>query len=216
MENGLITIALTKGRILKETLPLLAAAGIKPAEDIDKSRKLQFETNRDNVRLLVLRGVDALTYIRNGVADIGVVGKDMLLEEGGDELYELVDLHIARCRLMTARPEGVVTQAKSGRRKVATKYVNLARAWYSERGLQADIIKLYGGMELAPVMGLAEEIVDIVDTGKTLHANGLVECDLIADISSRLVANKASMKVKHQSLQGLADAIQEAVGKIDQ
>lgn len=211
-EFRLITIALTKGRILKETLPLLEAADIVPTEDIHKSRRLQFSTSRDNVRLLVLRGADVLTYIRNGAADIGVVGKDMLLEDGGEELYELADLKIARCRLMTARPREVAKTHYNGRRRVATKYANVARRWYSGLGLQAEVIKLYGGMELAPAMGLAEEIVDIVDTGKTLHANGLVECELIAEISSRLVANKASMKVKNEPLRELADAMQAAAG----
>ncbi len=196
----MITVALTKGRILTETLPLLAAAGIEPQDDIESSRKLLFATNHSDVRLLVLRGADVLTYIRNGAADLGVVGKDMLLEDGGDELYELADLNIARCRLMTAGLRDVAPCSQTMRRRVATKYANVARSWYSRQGLQADIIKLYGGMELAPVMGLADEIVDIVDTGKTLRANGLVERELIADISSRLVANKASMKVKHSQL----------------
>lgn len=208
----MITIALTKGRILKDTLPLLAAAGIEPSEDIARSRKLAFATNRDDVRLLVLRGVDVLTYIRHGAADMGVVGKDMLLEDGGAELYELFDLNIARCRLMTAAIDGGAAAPRRARIKVATKYVNIARRYYAEQGVQADIIKLYGGMELAPIMALADEIVDIVDSGQTLRANGLQERDFIADISSRIVANKASMKVKHDQLKPLVDAISAAVG----
>ena len=200
----MITIALTKGRILKDTLPLLQQANVIPTEDIASSRKLVFETNQRDIRLLVLRGVDVLSYIRHGSADIGVVGKDMLMEDGGVELYELVDLNIARCRLMTAaikvkaQQEYVELTTKSAnysRIKVATKYVNVARRYYAEQGIQADIIKLYGGMELAPIMGLADEIVDIVDTGNTLIANGLEAKNHIADISSRLVSNKASMKV---------------------
>lgn len=206
----MITLALTKGRILKETLPLLEAAGITPLEDINSSRKLQFATSRADVRLLVLRGADVLTYIRHGAADAGVVGKDMLVEDGGSELYELHDLHIARCRLMTARPLDTQRSQSQTRLKVATKYVNVARAWYAKEGVQADIIKLYGGMELAPVMGLADEIVDIVDTGRTLTANGLEACDFIADISSRLVVNKASMKVKHAEITPIANTMAEA------
>lgn len=206
----MITIALTKGRIMRETLPLLRAAGIEPVEDIDSSRKLCFDSNREGVRLLVLRGADVITYLRHGSADIGVVGKDMLLEDGGEGLYELADLGIARCRLMTAGPAGAVAD-KSHRRRIATKYTRVARAWYASQGVQADVIKLYGGMELAPVMGLAEEIVDIVDSGKTLVANGLEARECIADISSRLVANKASLKVKHTALMPLVDAISAAL-----
>lgn len=212
----MITIALTKGRILKDTLPLLDAAGLRPEEDMSTSRKLVFSTNMKNVQLMVLRGSDVLTYIRHGTADIGVVGKDMLLEDGGRELYELLDLQIAPCRLMTAAPQQADGEAGpnagSTRLKVASKYVNVAKRYYAEQGVQADIIKLYGGMELAPIMGLADEIVDIVDTGNTLRANGLAPVDKIADISSRLVANKASMKVKHSELIPLVDGIAAAVG----
>jgi len=205
-----ITLALTKGRILKETLPLLKAAGIEPVEDISESRKLHIQTNRQDIDLLVLRGVDVITYIRRGCADIGVVGKDMLLEDGGEGLYELADLEIAKCRLMTAALNDYSSTAKS-RIRVATKYVNIAKAHYARLGLQADIVKLYGGMELAPIMGLCDEIVDIVDSGRTLKANGLVERDYIADISSRLVVNKASKKVKHDAVVGFIEAVQHAV-----
>lgn len=208
----MITIALTKGRILKDTLPLLAAADIVPEENIAESRKLVFSTNHDDVQLLVLRGIDVLTYIRYGAADLGVVGKDMLMEDGGDELYELHDLAIARCRLMTARQKQQVGRSAQSRLKVATKYVNIAQRFYAEKGIQADIIKLYGGMELAPIMSLADEIVDIVDTGKTLVANGLEPVNFIADISSRLVVNKASMKVKYDQIKSLTDLIASAVG----
>lgn len=207
----MITIALTKGRILKETLPLLASSGITPVEDISSSRKLRFSTNFDDVNLLILRGADVITYIRQGAADIGVVGKDMLLEDGGADLYELVDLDVAKCRLMTAGPVKVQHNNNEARRRVATKYVNVARSYYSSIGVQADIIKLYGGMELAPLMNLADEIVDIVDTGKTLKANGLEEREFIANVSSRLVANKASMKVKHARLKAIADSMADFV-----
>ncbi len=204
-----LTIALTKGRILIETLPLLAAAGIEPAEDISKSRKLAFDTNLPHVKLLVLRGSDVPTYVQFGAADMGVSGKDMLLEHGGDGLYSLVDLGIARCKLMTAAIKG--QPEKVGRIKVATKYVNVARRFYAEQGRQADFIKLYGAMELAPIMGLADEIVDIVDTGNTLRANGLESKIEIADISSRLIANKASMKMKHSLMQPIIDSISSTV-----
>ncbi len=204
-----LTIALTKGRILKETLPLLAAAGIVPSEDISKSRKLIFETNLPDVHLLVQRGVDVPTYVKFGAADIGVSGKDMLMEDGAEGLYEPVDLGIAKCRLMTAGIKGV--PPVQGRVRVATKFVNVAKRYYAAQGRQADIIKLYGGMELAPIMDLADEIVDIVDTGNTLVANGLEARDHIADISSRLIVNKASMKLKHERIQSLIDSIAAAV-----
>ncbi|MFT6388263.1 MAG: ATP phosphoribosyltransferase [Cellvibrionaceae bacterium] len=204
-----LTIALTKGRILEETLPLLAAAGIEPLDDISKSRKLAFETNQAYVRLLILRGIDVPTYVQFGAADMGVSGKDTLMEHGGDGLYSLVDLGIARCKLMTAGIKG--RPEKVGRIKVATKYVNIAQRFYAEQGKQADIIKLYGAMELAPIMGLADEIIDIVDTGNTLRANGLEARIDIADISSRLIANKASMKMKHKIMQPVIDAIADAV-----
>ncbi|TNF35556.1 MAG: ATP phosphoribosyltransferase [Gammaproteobacteria bacterium] len=206
-----ITIALTKGRILEETLPLLAHAGIEPLEDIKTSRKLVFETSREGVRLLVLRGSDVPTYVQFGAADLGVSGKDTLMEHGGDGLYEPLDLGIARCRMMTAGVVGV--PPKQGRIRVATKYVNIARRFYAEQGRQADIIKLYGAMELAPIMALADEIVDIVDTGNTLRANGLEARETIADISSRLIVNKAAMKVKHSQLQGIIDCLRGAVAR---
>jgi len=204
-----ITIALSKGRILDDTLPLLAAAGIEPGEDLHKSRKLIFATNRDNVKLVVLRATDVPTYVQHGVADLGIAGKDVLMEHGFDGLYEPLDLKIATCQLMTATIKGV--EPKTGRIKVATKFVNIAKRYYASRGIQADIIKLYGGMELAPLMGLADEIVDIVDTGNTLKANGLEARDLICHISSRLIANSASMKMKHSQLQPIVDLIAKAV-----
>lgn len=204
-----LTIALTKGRILKETLPLLAAAGIEPLEDIQTSRKLTFETSSPDVRLLILRGSDVPTYVEFGAADVGVSGKDTLLEHGNTSFYEPLDLKISKCLLMTAGIAG--KSLPPGRVRVATKYTRLAKRYYAEQGRQVDIIKLYGAMELAPIMALADEIVDIVDTGNTLKANGLESREKIAEISSRLIVNKASMKMKHQQLEALIDAIGSAV-----
>jgi len=206
-----LTIALTKGRILEETLPLLKAAGIEPLENMEKSRKLVFETNRADVRLLLLRGADVPTYVQFGAADLGISGKDTLMENGAEGLYEPLDLNIARCRLMTAGVKGQPTPP--GRIRVATKYVNIAKQYYACLGRQIDVIKLYGAMELAPIMNLADEIVDIVDTGNTLRANGLEPREHIADISSRLIVNKASMKMKHLLIQSIIDPIAAAVAK---
>ncbi|MDG1749212.1 MAG: ATP phosphoribosyltransferase [Porticoccaceae bacterium] len=204
-----ITLALTKGRVLKETLPLLELAGIVPAEDIFSSRKLVFSTNEKNVRLLLLRGSDVPTYVQYGAADIGVTGKDLLLEHQGGGYYEPLDLGIARCRLMTAVPVGV--SSSQGRLRVATKYVNIARQFYAQKGTQADLIKLYGAMELAPILDLADEIVDIVDTGNTLKANGLQSRHKIADISARLIVNKATMKTKYSDVQAIVDSLSKVV-----
>ena len=204
-----ITLALTKGRVLKETLPLLELAGIVPAEDIFSSRKLVFSTNEKNVRLLLLRGSDVPTYVQYGAADIGVTGKDLLLEHQGGGYYEPLDLGIARCRLMTAVPVGV--SSSQGRLRVATKYVNIARQFYAQKGTQADLIKLYGAMELAPILDLADEIVDIVDTGNTLKSNGLQSRDKIADISARLIVNKATMKTKYFDVQAIVDSLSQVV-----
>ena len=208
-----ITLALSKGRILTETLPLLAEAGIEPAEEISSSRKLVFASTRPGVRLMVVRGTDVPTFVRHGAADIGVVGKDVLLENGAEGLYEPLDLGIARCRLMTAGPVGWT--AGSSRVRVATKFTRVARRFFAERGVHADVIKLYGAMELAPVMNLADIIVDIVDTGNTLRANGLEPIDVIAEVSSRLVINKAAMRGKHDALQAIVDALTAAVARRD-
>jgi ATP phosphoribosyltransferase len=204
-----ITIALTKGRILKETLGVIAQAGITPVEDMELSRKLLFDTNVEGVRLLILRSSDVPTYVRFGAADLGVVGKDTLLEHGTEGLYEPLDLNIACCQLTTAGIIGV--SPKIGRFKVATKYVNIARKYYAERGSQVDIIKLYGAMELAPIMKLSDEIVDIVDTGSTLKANGLEVREKISDISSRLIVNKAAMKMKHSGIKEIIDSLEQVV-----
>lgn len=206
-----ITIALSKGRILEETLPLLADAGIELVDDIKKTRKLVFPTTDPNVRVLIIRATDVPTYVEYGGADLGVTGKDVLMEHGGDGLYEPLDLNISRCRLMTAGPKGETTPA--GRIRVATKFVDIARRYYATQGRQADIIKLYGAMELAPILGLADEIVDIVDTGNTMRANGLEERELIENISSRLVVNRASMKMKHKPVNAIIEKLAAAVDK---
>lgn len=204
-----LTIALTKGRILKETLPLMARAGLEPVEDISTSRRLVFDTNQKHIKIVILRGTDVPTYVRHGVADIGVVGKDILLEQGGEGLYEPLDLQIARCRLMTAAPVG--WNASGLRQRVATKYTNIARRYFAKKGIQTELIKLYGAMELAPIMGLADLIVDIVDTGNTLRANGLEPLEEIADISSRLVVNKAAMRARYQTIQPFIDNLSAVV-----
>ncbi|WP_309045418.1 ATP phosphoribosyltransferase [Marinobacter sediminicola] len=206
-----ITIALSKGRILEETLPLLAEAGIELIDDIKKSRKLVFPTSDPNVRVLILRATDVPTYVQYGGADLGVTGKDVLMEHGGEGLYEPLDLNIARCRLMTAGPVGEAPPV--GRIRVATKFVNMARRYYAAQGRQADFIKLYGAMELAPILGLADEIVDIVDTGNTLKANGLEARELIDHISTRLVVNRASMKMKHDHINPIIEKMAVAVDK---
>ncbi len=204
-----LTIALSKGRIFKETLPLLAHADIYPIDDPDKSRKLILDTNHDNIKLVIIRATDVPTYVQYGAADVGVAGKDVLMEHGGEGLYEPLDLKIAKCRLMTAGP--VDDKPVSGRLRVATKFVNTAKRFYAEKGIQVEVIKLYGSMELAPLVGLADRIVDVVDTGNTLKANGLTPLEHIADISSRLIVNKASMKMKHHRVKLLIERIAEAV-----
>lgn len=207
--NKKLTLALTKGRILQETLPLLASAGIRPLEDMARSRKLVFPTSHDDLQIVILRGTDVPTYVRLGAADIGVVGKDILLEHGAEGLYEPLDLGIARCRLMTAGPVG--WQHTGARVRVATKFVNIARRYFASRGINADVIKLYGAMELAPAMHLADIIVDIVDTGNTLRANGMQPLEEIAAISSRLVVNKAAMRSRHDALASIVERLAAAV-----
>ena len=204
-----ITIALTKGRILKETLPLLKKIGLEPVDDVFTSRKLLFPTNQENIRILILRGSDVPTYVQFGKADIGIAGKDGLLEHQGDGYYEPLDLGIARCKLMTAAPVGY--QPADGKLRVATKYTKVAREYYAQQGRQIDLIKLYGAMELAPIMDLADEIVDIVDTGNTLKANGLEAREMITEISSRVIVNKASMKTKFPEIKDILLALEAAV-----
>lgn len=210
--NDVLTIAVSKGRIFKETLPLLAHAGIVPIDDPETSRKLILDTNRPDVKLVVIRTTDVPTYVEYGAADLGVAGKDVLMEYGGEGVYEPLDLRIACCKMMTAGPKEATFQP-GGRIRIATKYVNCARRYFAARGDQVEIIKLYGAMELAPIVGLADQIVDLVDTGNTLKANGLQPLEHIADISSRLIVNKASMKMKHEKIRAFIDLIAEAVAK---
>ena len=206
--NSPLTIALSKGRIFKETMPLLAQAGIEPRDDPETSRKLILDTSQDDVKLVIIRATDVPTYVEYGAADVGVAGKDVLMEHGGNGLYEPLDLGIAKCRLMVAGPEDPVTDER--RLRIATKYVQSTRRYYADRREQVEIIKLYGSMELAPLVGLADLIVDVVDTGNTLKANGLVPLEHIADISSRLVVNKASMKMKHDRISELITRMRAA------
>ena len=204
-----LTIALSKGRIFKQTLPLLAHAGIVPEDDPETSRKLILETNHPRVKLVIIRASDVPTYVQYGAADLGVAGKDVLMEHGGEGLYEPLDLEIARCRMMVA---GIPDTAPAhGRLRIATKYVRSAERYFAAKGQQVEIIKLYGSMELAPLVGLSDLIVDLVESGNTLKANGLVPLEHIADISSRLVVNKASWKTKHRAVMALLGALREAV-----
>ena len=204
-----LTIALSKGRILKETLPLLEAAGITLLEDPENSRKLIFDTSRDDVKIIIIRATDVPPYVQYGGADIGVAGKDVLMEHGAEGIFEPLDLEIARCKLMVAARKDA--PEVTGRVRVATKFVNITRRYYASQGRQADVIKLYGAMELAPLVGLADRIVDIVDTGNTLRANGLEPTELIGEVSSRLIVNRASMKTRHGQIQSIIDAMEAAV-----
>lgn len=206
----MLSLALSKGRILDDTLPLLAKVGIEPLEDPRSSRKLMFDTVRGDVRLIVIRAADVPTFVEHGAADAGVAGKDVLVEHGGDALYEPLDLGIAACRLSLAGRPGCLDVGRR-RLRVATKYIEATRRYFTARGQQVELIKLYGSMELAPLVGLADVIVDLVDTGNTLRANGLEELDHIADITSRLVVNKASMKVKHAALSRLIADIERGL-----
>ncbi|CBL44225.1 ATP-phosphoribosyltransferase [gamma proteobacterium HdN1] len=204
-----LTLALSKGRILKDTMPLLDAAGIRLLEDPERSRKLIFDTSHPNVQIVIIRASDVPTFVEHGAADIGVAGKDVLMEHGAQGLYELLDLEIARCKLMVAAP--VNPPEVRGRLKVATKFLNITRDYYAAKGEQVELVKLYGSMELAPLVGLAHRIVDVVDTGNTLRANGLEPIELIGHVTSRLVVNKASMKMKHSIIRPLIDQLGEAV-----
>ncbi|KTG17893.1 MULTISPECIES: ATP phosphoribosyltransferase [unclassified Guyparkeria] len=206
-QSDQIVVALSKGRIFKETLPLLASVGIEPLEDPDKSRKLILETSDPSVRLLILRASDVPTYVQHGAADIGVAGKDVLMEHGGEGLFELVDLKIAQCKLMVAGKPGALDRA--GRIRVATKYTRSAESYFADRGRQIELIKLYGSMELAPLVDLGDCIVDVVDTGNTLRANGLEPLEHIAEISSRLIVNRAAQKLKHARVTDFVDRVEQ-------
>ena len=210
----MITLALSKGRIFEETLPLLRAAGIEVLEDPEKSRKLILSTNQADVRVLVVRATDVPTYVQYGGADMGITGKDTLLEHGSDGLYQPLDLQIAKCRISVAvRADFDYASAvrQGSRLKVATKYVAIAREFFATKGVHVDLIKLYGSMELAPLVGLADAIVDLVSTGNTLKANHLVEVEHIMDISSRLVVNQAALKLKQAPIRRIIDAFAKAI-----
>jgi ATP phosphoribosyltransferase len=204
-----LVIAVSKGRILREALPLLAAAGIEPCEDPDVSRKLILETSKPNIKLVIIRAADVPTFVEYGAADVGIAGKDVLLEYEGNGYYEPLDLKIAACRLMLAG-RGPVDNS-SRRLRVATKYAATTRRYFAEKGVQIEIVKLYGSMELAPLVGLADYIVDLVDTGNTLKANGLIAMEHVCDVSSRLIVNKASMKIKHAQITGLIGSLAAVV-----
>ena len=211
---SVLNIALSKGRILEEGLPLLERAGIRPSENPLKSRKLILDTNLPEVKLTIIRAADVPTYVQFGAADLGIAGKDVLMEYEGDGLYELLDLKIARCRMMVAEPKSLASRDDPDswtRLRIATKYVKTTQRHFAAKGIQTDIIKLYGSMELAPLVGLSDRIVDLVDTGNTLKANGLAEVEHIADISAWLVANRASMKMKQQALKSLVNRLEQAV-----
>lgn len=206
-----LVIALNKGRILKECLPLLAACGIEPSEDPDESRKLVFASRTGGHKIIITRSADVPTYVEHGVADVGVTGKDTILEYGENMgFYELLDLNIGRCKMMTAGPEGVAEP--EGVLRVASKFINITRRHYQSEGRQVSLIKLSGAMEIAPLLGLADTIVDIVDTGNTLKANGLEARDTICDISTRLIVNRASMKTKFDGVQSLVNQLRSVVG----
>jgi ATP phosphoribosyltransferase len=209
-----ITIALSKGRIFEETLPLLAAAGIVPTEDPESSRKLIIATNRADVRVVIVRASDVPTYVQYGAADLGIAGKDVLIEHGGAGLYQPLDLKIAKCRMSVAVPAGFDYAAavqRGARLRIATKYIETAREHFAAKGVHVDLIKLYGSMELAPLAGLAQAIVDLVSSGGTLRANNLVEVEEIMQISSRLVVNQAALKTKRELIQPVIDSFAKAV-----
>nr|WP_315191830.1 ATP phosphoribosyltransferase [uncultured Albidiferax sp.] len=212
----MITLALSKGRIFDDTLPLLRSAGIEVLDDPEKSRKLILDTNQPGVRVLIVRASDVPTYVENGGADLGITGKDTLIEHGGQGLYQPLDLQIAQCRISVAvRNDFDYERAvKQGSRlRVATKYVAIAREFFAAKGVHVDLIKLYGSMELAPLTGLADAIVDLVSTGNTLRANHLVEVERIMDISSRLVVNQAALKLKQAPIRAMIDAFAAAVAE---
>ncbi|MDO9114620.1 MAG: ATP phosphoribosyltransferase [Polaromonas sp.] len=212
----MITLALSKGRIFDETLPLLKAAGIEVLEDPEKSRKLIIGTNRPDVRVVLVRATDVPTYVQYGGADIGVTGKDTLIEHGGQGLYQPLDLQIAKCRMSVAVRAGFDYEAavKQGSRlKVATKFVSIARDFFATKGVHVDLIKLYGSMELAPLTGLADAIVDLVSSGNTLKANHLIEVERIMDISSHLVVNQVALKLKQAPIRAIIDAFSSAIAR---
>jgi ATP phosphoribosyltransferase len=213
---GMISLALSKGRILEETLPLLARVGLSPKEDPEKSRKLIIPTERHGVRLVVVRASDVPTYVGNGAAELGIAGGDVLAEHGGAGLYQPVDLGIARCRMVVATRRGYDYQAavqQGARLRIASKYVQMAREHFAGKGVHVDLIKLYGSMELAPLLGLADAIVDLVSSGKTLRANNLVPVEEIMPVSARLIVNQAALKTRRAELQPLIEAFSRVARK---
>lgn len=209
--NDRLTIAVSKGRILNEAMPVLARLDIVPVEDPARTRKLVLETSQQNVKIIIIRASDVPTYVEYGAADMGIAGKDVLMEYTGNGVYEPLDLQIALCKMVLAEP--AQRKAVNGRLRVATKYVNTTRNYFAGQGKQVEIIKLYGSMELAPVLGLADQIVDLVDTGNTLKANGLVPVETIAEISSRVIVNKASMKMKYRTIKPLLKKLAAVAGR---
>jgi ATP phosphoribosyltransferase len=210
----MVTLALAKGRIFEETLPLLARAGIRPGEDAERSRKLILGTSLPHLRVILVRAADVPTYVQYGAADLGVAGRDLLAEHGGEGLYQPLDLGIAKCRMAVAVPEGFDYAAavrRGARLRVATKYIRTAREHFAAKGVHVDLIKLYGSMELAPLVGLADAIVDLVDTGNTLRANKLAVVEEIMQVSSRLIVNPASLKVKREAIAPLVEAFRMAI-----
>lgn len=214
-----ITIAVSKGRIFKESMPLLAALDIYPTETPETTRKLIFETNHPEIKIIIIRTTDVPTYVEYGAADIGITGKDVLWEYDGNGLYEPLDLKIAQCKMVVAERKNANNAGKGenkavnkgGRKRIATKYVNITRDYFASQGKQVEIIKLYGSMELAPVLGLADQIVDLVDTGNTLKVNGLVEVETITEISARLIVNKGAMKMKSDHIKPLIKKLAKLV-----
>lgn len=209
-----LRIALSKGRILSDAVPLLERAGIRPLEDPSRSRKLILETDNPGLELVVIRAADVPTYVQFGAADLGLVGKDVLMEHGGESLSELLDLKIAPCRMVVAEPRTLAERddpARWRRLRIATKYARITREHFAAKGIQTEIIKLYGSMELAPLVGLADRIVDLVDTGNTLKANDLIEVEQIAPISTRLIGNLASLRMNASRLRSITDRLAQEV-----
>ena len=206
--SNLIKLAIAKGRVFKEAIPLLQAQDIKLVEDPDATRKLILDTNSKDLQIIIVRAADVPTYVEYGSADIGIVGKDVLMEYDGNGLYEPIDLNIARCQMVLAEPKQ--KNITNGRLRIATKYVKTTSNYFARQGKQVEIIKLYGSMELAPILELADQIVDLVDTGNTLKANGLVPVETIANISSRVIVNKASMKMKNENIKLILNKLQRA------
>ena len=207
----MLTMALAKGRMLAETRPLLSAAGIELDNAVEDGRKLTIGTNQPDLSVVLVRAADVATYVQYGAADLGITGKDLLMEQASADLYELLDLGVSRCRMVVAAPaENDGDERPGGRVRVATKYVNICRAYFAQRGIQAEIIKLYGSMELAPHAGLCDCIVDLVESGATLKANGLVEMEQVAEVSARLIANRASMKIHHDRITRLCETLADA------